>query len=446
MRAAASTPSAVGFVKRISELKAKFENFLLLDGPRSACELEEYVSECFSITTSNGRVPFRTVLREVGLDCHEWFNNKFIMQIDKLGAYHRNPETLSREARGRGTRPLFSNIKLEYIDPYGPGQSSISLDGRTVYCHVHAEVQMAIHYILKRVSLSPRFIGTSKAACFLCHLFITCHNVFTVSAWHGRLYDQWTIPDLADYSSENVTALKAIIQQMQLECARLISRKHSWRPYPLTSRHNLQDLPAFSPASTISSMKHDLPQSPSRSIFTVAEGAEVSSLACPVSQSPTLSIAPGPAGTDSPSATDGSTTPKQSNPAVESEVVVKSNGARHSAPKYHGLSDGSLRTRSTASISSTGSLHSVHLHPGRPRVIKFPNVKLIAEIESPCVGMLTFDGCNEVSLDSGSRVVNLEDPKEGDETSFKKRDSDTSILLLFHKSGINECCVALAWK
>ena len=192
-------------------------------------------------------------------------------------------------------------------------------------------------------------------------------------------------------------------------------------------------------------MKHNLPQSPSSSISTVAEGAEVSNLAFPVSQSPTLSIDPEPAGTDSPSATDGSTTPKQSNPVVESEVIVKSNGARHAEPKYQRLNDGSLRTRSTASISSTASFHSVRLYPGKPQVMRFPNVKLIAEIESPCVGMLTFKGDKEASLDSGIQVVNLEDLKEGDEISFDTRSSDTSILLLFQKSGIDECCVALAW-
>ncbi|OQV08936.1 hypothetical protein CLAIMM_13141 isoform 1 [Cladophialophora immunda] len=293
------------------------------------------------------------------------------MQIDKVGAYHRIPETLAREARRRKTRPLFSSIRLEYINPYRPVQSAISLSGKKVNCHVHAEVQMVIHYILEPASNTPRIIGTSKAACFLCHLFITEHKMFGVSAWHGRLFDQWTIPDLAEYSSANITTLRATIQGMHHKCAQLISTSHPRRPYPLTSRHNLRDLPNFSPASTIPSMRFDQAPSLSRAVSTVAEGHPVSAPSVHASGSPASSVLREPDVSERLSAADSPETPEPSNHALESDVVVESNNAGAPVPETHDLSGGRQGVSSSTLVSSTGVFH---LRPGRPRVIEFPHV------------------------------------------------------------------------
>ncbi|EXJ61906.1 hypothetical protein A1O7_02337, partial [Cladophialophora yegresii CBS 114405] len=178
---------------------------------------------------------FRTTLKNAGLNCRKWFNNKFIMQIDKLAAYHRIPDTLARAAHRKATRHLFSSIKVEYVDAYKPRPSLVSLTGKKVDCHVHAEVQLVIHYLQPVTTLPPRYIGTSKGACFLCHLLIVEHSRFAVSTWHGRLFDQWTIPDLAEYTPENVATLRAIIQRMHDKSSRLLTVPHPKRPHPLTS-------------------------------------------------------------------------------------------------------------------------------------------------------------------------------------------------------------------
>ncbi|KIX97397.1 uncharacterized protein Z520_06849 [Fonsecaea multimorphosa CBS 102226] len=441
MRSTATTATAVGLVNRITKLRAKFQNILRLDNLQAAQELEECVHECFSITTDNGRTPFRTTLHEAELDSRAWFNNKFMMQIDKLGAYYRIPETLSREARRKGMRPLFSRIRLEYIAPYRPAKSSISLSGEKVYCHVHAEVQMVIHYILKATGPRPRIIGTSKAACFLCHLFITEHKVFAVSAWHGRLYDQWTIPDLKEYSPANITALRATIQEMHRKCTQLISTRSPLRPYPLTSRHNLQHLPTFSPASTIHNVRLDQAQRLSRPVSTVAEGVEVNGPCIHTSGSSASSIVPEQDASELPSSADGSAAPSRSNDVPISEIAVESNEVRTPVPQNRALSDWHQRIDSRESTSSTGILH---LRPGRPRFIELPRINILAEIESPSKGIIALKD-NDMNIPSGSRVVNLEDLGEVHETILEKRDSESSIVLQFQKGGINVCCVALEW-
>ncbi|KIV96451.1 hypothetical protein PV10_00321 [Exophiala mesophila] len=424
MRARASTAVAKNFVNRISKLKGRFENSLGFVGPESARALEECVSECFSITTSNGRVSFRTTLQNAGLNSHEWFNDKFIMQIDKLGAYYRIPETLSRESRRKGIRSLFSNIKLEYLDPYEPRQSSISLTGKKIYCYVHAEVQMVVHYMITRSTQPPRFIGTSKATCFLCHLFINEQKLFSVSAWHGRLYDQWTIPDLAEYNSVNIAALRAIIRGVQHECVELISQEHLWRPYPLTSRHHLPELPVYSPASTIT--KLDPPQSTSRSILPAPSRVSPGGVESVFNQSPSASDAPA--------------TPTQPKHDLESKAVPECDNTTAPVSQINSLSN--LRQRND-SILSTPFPRSFNLHPGKPLYIEYSNFRILVEIQSPCEGILTLKEDSE--MDAGSQEINLEHLKERCETSFEKRDSDSSVVLRFRKGIDVVCCVALEW-
>ncbi|OAP55808.1 hypothetical protein AYL99_09960 [Fonsecaea erecta] len=359
------------------------------------------------------------------------------MQIDKLAAYHRIPETLAREAHRRGTRPLFSNIRLEYVDPYRPVQSSISLSGKKVHCHVHAEVQMVIHYIVQPALTTPRIIGTSKAACFLCHLFITEHKIFSVSAWHGRLYDQWTIPDLKEYSSSDITALRATVQGMHHKFAQLRAKRHPWRPFPLTSRHNLQHLPIFSPTPTVPSV--------SRPASTVAEADEPRDISIPCLHASGTPASPGvhePDVSEGPSVADGPPTLNQSNRTLDSEVVVESNKVRTPVLENHGLDDGHQMSGSSASISSGRILH---LRPGKPRVVQFPHVNIHAEIEPPSMGMLTLREGSEGDISSAGRVVNLEDLTEGYEPSFERRDSESSIVVQFQKGGIGICYVVLEW-
>ena len=58
---------------------------------------------------------------------------------------------------------------------------------------------------------------------------------------HGRLYDQWTIPDLADYDDLQRQKYRAVVQSIDQEIIGLATKPLLWRPEPMTSRQHLLD-------------------------------------------------------------------------------------------------------------------------------------------------------------------------------------------------------------
>ncbi|KAJ9616642.1 hypothetical protein H2200_000361 [Cladophialophora chaetospira] len=145
LRGDALTPDAVKLVERVTQLEKRFKRVLRPVNPDLTGELQGVLAECFSITTCDGAVPFRTTLKKAGLNPHEWFNNKLIMQIDKLAAYHRIPTTLAKEVYRKATRALFSSISVEYLDPYKPSQSAVSLTGKKLYHHYGSSARAKRH-------------------------------------------------------------------------------------------------------------------------------------------------------------------------------------------------------------------------------------------------------------------------------------------------------------
>ena len=60
---------------------------------------------------------------------------------------------------------------------------------------VHAKIQLLFFYKAYPSRRRPRFICSSKSACYLCNLFFSLHGGFYVSRTHGRLYARWLLPD-----------------------------------------------------------------------------------------------------------------------------------------------------------------------------------------------------------------------------------------------------------
>jgi hypothetical protein len=443
MKREASTPAAIQLVDRISGLKQNIENTLRRGNSPSTRQVEEIVNESFAITTSDGATPFRTTLKNAGLSSRKWFNNKFIMQVDKLAAYHRIPDTLAREVHRKATRPLFSNIKIEYVDAYQPSLSPVSLTGKKVHCHVHAEVQLVIYYLQSATPLLPRFIGTSKAACFLCHLFITEHGCFEVSTWHGRLYDQWTIPDLAEYKPESVAKLRIIIQRMIDECLRLLAMMHPRHSYPLTSRHNLQEFPEFSPATTVLTAKHASRSSISQTTDPIIEATvgspEVVDMSKPL---PTISIVE----LDKvDSSADGSETPRQRSFGNLSEDVVATPTKEHSLASGQTSSDEWWESGSSMSTLAASNARPVQLLPDEPHFAAVPSLEIMAEIQPPAVGMMTLKTDSAFGDTPAGHVINLEELDAGQEVTFDRRENEASIVLRFQKHRREVCYVILEW-
>jgi hypothetical protein len=84
-------------------------------------------------------------------------------------------------ARHRACR-LFESIEVEPFQIPMPGSLSKS------HWKVHAEIQLLFFYEAHPSRRRPRFICSSKSACYLCNLFFSLHGGFYVPRTHGRLY------------------------------------------------------------------------------------------------------------------------------------------------------------------------------------------------------------------------------------------------------------------
>ncbi|CZT19253.1 uncharacterized protein RCC_05099 [Ramularia collo-cygni] len=180
---------------------------------------------------------------------------KTLRQLEKIGAYWRIAKDLITTAKK--FPDSFRRVELEYVIPYAEAETDIAYESWAKIMHVHAEVQLMVEYAIRqqRVALQsgdevsgstiiwPRTIGTSKYLCYLCYLFMREHGGFGQDlSSHGRLFDQWTVPDLREYDSGTRDKLADVLckvnQCVENQIADL-RRDVVWRPEPMTSRQNL---------------------------------------------------------------------------------------------------------------------------------------------------------------------------------------------------------------
>lgn len=172
---------------------------------------------------------------------------KTLRQLEKIGAYWRIAKDLV--ATASRYPQVFRNIQLEYIMPYASVTTEITYESWAGKCHVHAEVQLVVEMALQakdrpgtgdKTIVKPRIIGTSKYLCYLCYLFLRCHGGFEILCTHGRLYDQWTVPDLVEYDAETRQRFATVLRKMGDYISK--QREKTWRAEPMTSRQNLLSL------------------------------------------------------------------------------------------------------------------------------------------------------------------------------------------------------------
>ncbi|PGH18426.1 hypothetical protein AJ79_00495 [Helicocarpus griseus UAMH5409] len=75
---------------------------------------------------------------------------------------------------------------------------------------IHAEIQLLLFYELHPARPCPRYIASSKSACYLCALFIRSHGHFHIARSHGRLYDGWILPA---WTMEPKSRLHGVVQR-----------------------------------------------------------------------------------------------------------------------------------------------------------------------------------------------------------------------------------------
>lgn len=164
---------------------------------------------------------------------------KCLRQIQKIASYRRISVSLVDFAK-EYPQLFGSGIRMEFLTPYQSVPTAIGYEVWAKTCHVHAEVQLAVYYDLishqQRDFLMPRAIGISKSLCYLCYRFLLAHQRFFPSRTHGRLYDQWTIPDISEYEDAVVRQYRGIVKDMDEEVVRHTENEPElWRLEPMTS-------------------------------------------------------------------------------------------------------------------------------------------------------------------------------------------------------------------
>ncbi|CBF81785.1 hypothetical protein AN5503.2 [Aspergillus nidulans FGSC A4] len=231
----------------IGEIGNMFKDFEV-SGTETAQSLQELVKATFVWCKSPLIGAYASRLETAGDTRQVAAAIKTLRQLEKIGAYWRIAQDLV--AMAKQYKQVFQRIHLEYVTPYASIPTSIAYESWARTCHVHAEIQLVVELAKSAsqqaanpstVMVRPRTIGTSKYLCYLCYLFLRYHGEFQLLNSHGRLYDQWTVPDLAEYSTATRNKFAAVLESMDEHVVQQIKETQCiiWRPEPMTSRQNL---------------------------------------------------------------------------------------------------------------------------------------------------------------------------------------------------------------
>ena len=124
------------------------------------------------------------------------FDDSRLLPIKKLAHFVEMSRCMTEASRRY--RGLFEHIRLHQLPAYKAVGLPTWPHSPPLNCYVHAEIQMITFYA-QNPQLSqkvPRVVGASKSACYLCSLFVHKDGQFFISRTHGKLYDQWTVPDI----------------------------------------------------------------------------------------------------------------------------------------------------------------------------------------------------------------------------------------------------------
>lgn len=106
------------------------------------------------------------------------------------------------------------------VDHYGSKSLSLArtkydarMSSRFAPWKIHAEIQLLFFYEHNSDIPPPRFICSSKSACYLCDLFVKSHGKFRLPRTHGRLYDKWILPEWSIHQSLSLQNIQLAIDR-----------------------------------------------------------------------------------------------------------------------------------------------------------------------------------------------------------------------------------------
>lgn len=180
-----------------------------LDGPQLREAVATVIRCCAEVSYNRGYRSLEAQLHDLP-DGRSISGSKEVMQIDKLARYLGLCKDLAKLSR---REPFYHSAKVVILEPltaFAPERPIAALRP----CHVHAEVQLILHYEQHPLQRPPRAIGCSKSACFLCDMLIQKLGTYHISFSHRRLYNQWTIKDVDWMTGDRVSHFQHILNTM----------------------------------------------------------------------------------------------------------------------------------------------------------------------------------------------------------------------------------------
>ncbi|KAJ5817757.1 hypothetical protein N7447_007765 [Penicillium robsamsonii] len=132
------------------------------------------------------------------------------LRIETIGASPENPIilmertcTIQKISNRMFSDPAKRNVFLQQLQRIYTGKELdrvLSKDVCKGKTRVHAELLVLDHFEQtggRFLDERDRYIGCSKPACYLCHLFISCHpGRYATPPSHQKLYMNWRLPDI----------------------------------------------------------------------------------------------------------------------------------------------------------------------------------------------------------------------------------------------------------
>lgn len=219
LRGRSASPQHVQLVQRLETLDRALEvYFSQAEDIRTLESLKSLVAACCNFFNSlpSGE-SMKSALHHAGVDVDESQGNPHLRQIGKTASIYHLAEMLSTIASHPKFRRFCVNLSVHYVPAYRTVLLPIpAVDNASRDCRVHAEVQLVVDLDLRPTSewSPPRVIGSSKAPCFLCEMFLNEHGRYFVPRTHGKLTPRWTIPDLNEFSQRQRCQYREIISRM----------------------------------------------------------------------------------------------------------------------------------------------------------------------------------------------------------------------------------------
>ncbi len=226
------------FVRDLDSLCSSYQNIGTCQTEAETVDiLKAAIKQSHALCTSRGSTIEETV-SSYGIRPELICQDKRIRQMSKIGRYWGL--CMDMVDVSRRYRCLFQHVVLRTIQPYHG--VAVSLDGTSMTCYVHAEIQLLTFYDMypDLVSVKPRVLSVSKAACYLCDLFIITHGKFFFTKTHRQLYHEWTVPDLVEFNSDHRNDFRRVLAAMNKEMQITLNKERNRpsrqnRPYPLGS-------------------------------------------------------------------------------------------------------------------------------------------------------------------------------------------------------------------